>query len=526
MPRPSFLIERRVDVRSVTIEVYSEYVRKSSRLAGVQGAGNVTEVIIIPDNSWDGMAKTITWFDAHGENPVKVILPVDGAKKLEDGRYAWSSLIPPEPLKYAGECSFVMDGFVDGKRARTIGDKMEVAFAPYAEDPADPSDPTPSQAEQLQKQMDQILATIQDANDAAKSAEESLNAIQEAIDNLPEGATLVIDNMTTGGKAAALSAEQGKLLGSLSNLTNPQLALANLGAVGRPNLAQNGCFDIWQRGTTFDFSGGGDNVGPDRWTNGFQKVKYERVKNTSPANCEWMLRVTNASSDGVDAGGTVLQTVEEAIANETVTISFFVQSLKNTIQLAVDNSEPTPVGTDWTFVSITKKASSQRIGIGANLGSDLSSGYNITSIKIERGNIQTNAFKTLDGNWASLFRLDSKPGQMLAECQRYLYSPFYGAFPTSPIGTVFVSNQTTGFVVINTPVLMRTKPVFSGDPSKLWIVKSNGGGAQRPSALSVMGISGCGVFLSVTASFEDGGQYIMYSEDVSNPSDFLLSAEL
>ena len=75
MPRPSFLIERRVDVRSVTIEVYSEYVRKSSRLAGVQGAGNVTEVIIIPDNSWDGMAKTITWFDAHGENPVKVILP-------------------------------------------------------------------------------------------------------------------------------------------------------------------------------------------------------------------------------------------------------------------------------------------------------------------------------------------------------------------------------------------------------------------------------------------------------------------
>lgn len=313
---------------------------------------------------------------------------------------------------------------------------------------------------------------------------------------------------------------------ALGGAKTPQEALANLGAGVRPNLAQNGCFDIWQRGTTFDFSGGGDNIGPDRWTNGFQKVKYERVKNTSPANCEWMLRVTNASSDGVDAGGTVLQTVEEGIANETVTISFFVQSLKNTIQLAVDNSEPTPVGTDWTFVSITKKASSQRIGIGANLGSDLSSGYNITSIKIERGNIQTNAFKTLDGNWASLPQPDSKPGQMLAECQRYLYSPYYGAFPTAPIGTVFVSNQTTGFVVINTPALMRTKPVFSGDPSKLWIVKSNGGGAQRPSALSVMGMSGCGVFLSVTASFEGGGQYIMYSEDVSNPSDFLLSAEL
>ena len=82
----------------------------------------------------------------------------------------------------------------------------------------------------------------------------------------------------------------------------------------------------------------------------------------------------------------------------------------------------------------------------------------------------------------------------------------------------FCSNQYTGSYA--------HKAGVPGDPAKLWIVKSNGGGAQRPSALSVMGMSGCGVLLSVTASFEDGGQYIMYSEDVSNPSDFLLSAEL
>lgn len=150
----------------------------------------------------------------------------------------------------------------------------------------------------------------------------------------------------------------------------------------------------------------------------------------------------------------------------------------------------------------------------------------IARCKLENNRGQTLGYMDADGTWKLLPQPDSKPGQMLAECQRYLYSPYYGAFPTAPIGTVFVSNQTTGFVAINTPALMRTKPVFSGDPSKLWIVKSNGGGAQRPSALSVIGMSGCGVLMAVTASFGADGQYIMYSEDISNPSDFILSAEL
>lgn len=519
MPRPSFLIERRVDVRSVTIEVYSEYVRKSSRLAGVQGAGNVTEVIIIPDNSWDGMAKTITWFDAHGENPVKVILPVDGAKKLEDGRYAWSSLIPPEPLKYAGECSFVMDGFVDGKRARTIGDKMEVAFAPYAEDPADPSDPTPSQAEQLQKQMDQILATIQDANDAAKSAEESLNAIQEAIDNLPEGATLVIDNMTTGGKAAALSAEQGKLLGSLSNLTNPQLALANLGAGVRPNLGDNCDFTdpINQKGVTSWSVPSGDSLIFERWK--IQATEGSVEADLESGGLKLSMTATNQGIKQEFVKGYLLP-------RKVYTSSVIIDGKLYSAELVPEEDTGTVVqypGTEFScavtffggqcqwypyidYRSTPRTVTIARCKLENDLGQTL--GYmNADSVKI-------------------LSQPDEKTAYRLAECQRYLYSPYYGAFPTAPIGTVFVSNQTTGFVVVKTPVLMRTKPVFSGDPSKLWIVKSNGGGAQRPSALSVMGMSGCGVFLFVTASFEDGGQYIMYSEDVSNPSDFLLSAEL
>lgn len=243
-------------MRTVTIEINGEFVRKSAQLAGAQGAGNVTAVRIIPDSSWDGMAKTITWFNARGENPVQQILTADASEVMEDGTIAWTLTIPPEPLEYAGECSFVLDGYVDGKRARTIGDKLSVAFSPVSDNAGEPSDPTPSQAEQLQEQIDAVLGTIHQANESAESAAQSAESaeenagksqqlydgIKDAIDSLPQGSTLVINDMTTGGATAALSAEQGRLLGELANLTNYQRALHNLGAAVRPNLLGNACF--------------------------------------------------------------------------------------------------------------------------------------------------------------------------------------------------------------------------------------------------------------------------------------------
>lgn len=46
----------------------------------------------------------------------------------------------------------------------------------------------------------------------AAQAESAMNSVQDALDNLPEGDTLIINDLTTGGKAAALSAEMGKNL--------------------------------------------------------------------------------------------------------------------------------------------------------------------------------------------------------------------------------------------------------------------------------------------------------------------------
>ena len=50
------------------------------------------------------------------------------------------------------------------------------------------------------------------AERAADSAQETLNSVRSALDNLPVGATLVVNDLSTGGANAALSAEMGKVL--------------------------------------------------------------------------------------------------------------------------------------------------------------------------------------------------------------------------------------------------------------------------------------------------------------------------
>ena len=50
------------------------------------------------------------------------------------------------------------------------------------------------------------------ASNAAAAAQSAYEGVKAALDNLPEGDTLIINDLTTGGTNAALSAEQGKAL--------------------------------------------------------------------------------------------------------------------------------------------------------------------------------------------------------------------------------------------------------------------------------------------------------------------------
>lgn len=153
--------------RIIEVKVNGSYITKDNRNAGVQHEANSTSLRIEFDPGWDSYAKKITWWNANGENPVEITL---GANLLEDAAAStriYLCPIPGEPLAECGECTFVIDGYVDGKRQRSAADRLWVKEAPFKENAGEPSDPTPSQAEQLQVQIDTILEDM--SAEAAKA---------------------------------------------------------------------------------------------------------------------------------------------------------------------------------------------------------------------------------------------------------------------------------------------------------------------------------------------------------------------
>lgn len=298
----------------------------------------------------------------------------------------------------------------------------------------------------------------------------------------------------------------------LSNLDTPQGALANLGAGVRPNELDNPGLCVNQRGQDSYTGNGGEPVTFDRWQAGLHTIIAKNGGNI----------VVSASG----GAGYILQRLENPIFGKAIVFSVLttlgLYECKGVVNSGGSITQATPFGA----ISVTHGARMYAL-IQLNDGQSITLPVQDGDVaKLEIGDTQTLAYQDDTGAWQLLPQPESDYATQLLKCQRYLYSPYYRAATTTPIGAVFVSNSTTGFVQVDLPNQMRIKPVFFGEPYKLWIVKSNGGGAQRPSALSVMGMSGCAVFMSVTASFDTGGSYIMYTEDVSNPSDFLLSAEL
>lgn len=164
---------RTIDGR-VEVRVSGSYITKDNRNAGVQHEANATELRITFDKGWDGYAKTVTFWDALMENPVKRTLTTDLLE--ENSTRVYIVPIPGEALTEAGEMTFVIDGYVEGKRKRSASAALWVNEAPFAEDATDPSDPTPSQAEQLQAEIDDMIATIAEAKTARNEAQAAATA--------------------------------------------------------------------------------------------------------------------------------------------------------------------------------------------------------------------------------------------------------------------------------------------------------------------------------------------------------------
>lgn len=155
--------------RTITVNVVKEFARQDSQNGGIQGSGNVDHLRLRFSEDWDGYAKTCVFWDANGENPVKVIV---GADKLEDvtkDPRTYIIDIPPEPLAVEGTYTVVIDGYLDGKRGRSETIRLKSNGAQIADDAGEPADPTPSQAEQLQQEIEKIIPNIQAVATEAKS---------------------------------------------------------------------------------------------------------------------------------------------------------------------------------------------------------------------------------------------------------------------------------------------------------------------------------------------------------------------
>lgn len=165
--------------RIINLQVNGQYLTKDNKNAGVQGEVNATNLRIQFDESWYQTSKTVTFWNARGENAVAILL---GANHLENIVLGASETfiipIPGEALTEHGYMTFVIDGCVDGVRMRSIEDKLYVAAAKSDPNASSPTVPTPSQVEQFQQQIEDILQLIYDAIQAGKTAEEILEQIK------------------------------------------------------------------------------------------------------------------------------------------------------------------------------------------------------------------------------------------------------------------------------------------------------------------------------------------------------------
>lgn len=167
--------------RVINIKVGGNYISKDNKNAGVRGEANVTYLRIAFDDSWNDYAKKITFWDALGRNPVERTLTLDLCENIADNTNIYLVPIPGEPMAESGTLTFVIDGYVEGKRQRSMSDKLEVKDAPMADNAGEPTDPTPTQAEQIQRQIVNLRSDIQQAYVARDEAEGYAQAAENAV---------------------------------------------------------------------------------------------------------------------------------------------------------------------------------------------------------------------------------------------------------------------------------------------------------------------------------------------------------
>ena len=150
-------------MRIVNMTVTGDLVEVDGSVVGVQGSGNADTLRLTFDAVWDGWAKTAVWWDAHGGEAVSWTLTADLLEDVAVSVRRYLLPVPPEALRYGGQCNLVVDGYRDGKRGRTVTQTFDVARAPVRAAVAGGAVTSPTDMEQMQGQVDGLLAELKAA---------------------------------------------------------------------------------------------------------------------------------------------------------------------------------------------------------------------------------------------------------------------------------------------------------------------------------------------------------------------------
>lgn len=252
-----------------------------------------------------------------------------------------------------------------------------------------------------------------------------------SVDAVPtEGSSSPVQS---GGVYSALSNKADR---KLSNLETPQLALANLGAGVRPNIADNAYFA----------GGGSQQNGEQLPVNQQGETQWESSSSNVRLFDRWAMQVNNAqataqlTSSGLELSftginQTIFQTFEpyKFKAGETYTSSIMVDGILYEATLIASTSEASAaqyqgaefscalqyLEGNWLWYPLVDYRTTPRT-------------LSVSACKIEELEGQTLAYQDSTGTWQLLPQPDMDYRTQLAKCLPYFVSSYQNASPGTP----------------------------------------------------------------------------------------------
>lgn len=285
-------------------------------------------------------------------------------------------------------------------------------------------------------ELDKLVGQAATSAQYAQAAE---RGVKDALANIPEGETPIINDLVTGGARMPLSAEMGKVLRE------------RLDTYTRPNLLINWYFaDPINRRGQMEYTGLGYGVDGLKLENRVSCTRTDKGLQFSFPN---------------NAYGAVYQPCENwaSLVGETVTMSFLVEQLSGPgiyswlypgSGYAGGIKEINAAGLVSVTITVPSNASQLFVGLQ---GRNTSSTITVSAAKLELGPVSTLAHKEGD-TWV----LNDPPPNKAAElikCQRQLqWWKFTETYQTIPCSGVTGTTVNSVRVVLPVPVQLRTNP--------------------------------------------------------------------